>query len=68
MTNKWQPWERVGKPVEWAHLHRVAVSKNGAGHLAVFAVDTTGALWSIEQASPTNGWVSLASLLTKGSR
>lgn len=56
MTNTWQSWERVGKPAAWVHLHRVAVSTNGAGRLVVFAVDTAGALWQIAQATPTNGW------------
>jgi len=55
-------WTSLGSPpaVNWGA--RPSVARNADGRLEVFALDSVGALWHIQQTSPGMNWNSWASL------
>src|SRR5437588_461128 len=55
-------WTSLGSPpaVKWGS--RPSVARNSDGRLEVFALDSVGALWHIQQTTPGMNWNSWASL------
>ena len=70
ITHAWQTapgagtWAQgdLGSPTGGIFVQNVAAGRNADGRLSVFAQGSDGAIWSISQTAPNNGWGSWASL------